>query len=513
MKKMHKVLAIAAAGFMVLSLFAGCGEQPEVNLSDEIETTTSTTQTGGEVTSSTGSAIGGTTTTSKVITGNPWTSSTGATDRDLGDVTKHDLKGATITIYGAEKPDSSKSKTDAAHAQAISSLEKSMNCKVKFVKATNDKTRTETMKNVMSNTHFADIITSAQHGVISYLLSDLLNDLNKIDTVNLNASYMNIADGVNAFHLSNGYWAVNQPLGIATSGNYLYFNKRLMKEVTGDENYPYKLMKQNKWNISEWRTLNKKGTKELDGDGKMTDKDQWGVVQIDIGTAGFSAVLQAQRALMIKNNNGILEFNMEDGKCIPAINLAADIYYKDNAVVNKADEEGLKLFTSGHGLFLGGARSSDCSKLADMKDDFGILPFPLGDGQKEYSVCTNWNTGIFAIPKCVPKKNNALNNAGAFLQAYMEVSQDVVEAMFNEYRLRYCRDDESKDNLMTGYKAQFTTPSAAVANDEAVKMGTYRVCYDMGSGKDANTTLSANKGISIKAIKDLNDKLAANSKK
>ena len=57
---------------------------------------------------------------------------------------------------------------------------------------------------------------------------------------------------------------------------------------------------------------------------------------------------------------------------------------------------------------------------------------------------------------------------------------------------------------MIGFKSQYTTPSAAVANDDAIKMGTYRVCYDAHSKAPA-TIVAANKGISIKAIADLNE--------
>ena len=313
---------------------------------------------------------------------------------------------------------------------------------------------------------------------------------------------MNVGAGVEAFHLGSGYWAVNHPTSLANIGNYVYFNKRLMKEVTGDENHPYKLMKQGKWNIETWRELNKKGTKELNGDGKLTEADQWGLVFADVGTAGFSAILQANRALMIKNVNGMLSYNMEDGKCIPAIEEGIDLYYRDNTCLNSVANG---TFLSGRALFMGGLGASTAPAFADMKDDFGILPYPLGNGQTEYSVCTNWNTTAMAIPASVPK--NQLSNTGAFLQVFMLLYDEIaVPALFNELSMRYCRDEESKESLMIGYRAQYTTPSAATANDEAVKMGTYRVCYDARSKAPA-TTVAANKGISIKAIADLNDKL------
>ena len=240
----------------------------------------------------------------------------------------------------------------------------------------------------------------------------------------------------------------------------------------------------------------------------MTDADQWGHLQNDIGTAGVSSVLQANRALMIKNVNGMLAYNMEDGKCIPALNLAYDIFIKDNSCLGVFGESNAnKVFSSGHAMFYGGCYAVTCQELSDMKDNFGILPFPKGDGQKEYSVCTNWNTGTFIIPSSVPK--DKMSNSGSFLQALMLLmDREVVPAQFSELQLCYCRDNESKENLMIGYKAQYTTPSAAVANDDAIKMGTYMVAYKVTSdGGSVSKLVAENKGISIKALADLNDKL------
>ena len=510
MKNWRKPIAVMLAAGMAVCSLAGCNKTEEdINLSDEVLTSTTTVVTGGEVNSNvTGNKGGSKTTTTTTTSDGDWGGALikGGNKIDDKEVLSYDMKGAQIILYGYTKPDASKSKAEAAQLEALNSVAKKLNCKIKYVESTTDKTKSQTTLNVMSNTHFADIITTEQHGVVGYLTSDLLSDMSKIETMDLSKSYMNVGDGVNAFHLGSGYWAVNEPMSLSTAGSYIFFNKRIMKEVTGDENYPYKLMSQKKWNISNWRELNKKGTKELDGDGKMTKSDQWGLIQLDIGTAGFSSILQANRAYMIKNENGVLSYNMEDGKCIPAINLGVEVYYKDNTCINAGDSDAVKLFTSGHGLFFGGAMAATCASLSDMKDDFGILPYPCGDGQTEYSVCTNWNCTALAIPACVPKKDNKLKNAGAFLQAYMLVMEDVVDAKFDEYKLRYCRDDESKENLLIGYRAQVTTASAATANDEAIKMGTYRVCYD-ASGTSPATTVAANKGISIKAIADLNAKL------
>lgn len=503
MKKSFRLLCLILSVVMMITAFSGCGKEEEVDLRDQIVTTTSTTVTGGtasDVNGKTGSQEITTTT----VTEDAWEGvDIGGEKIDKDTVRNYDFGGKTIIIDGMAGPDASKSKAETAHAEVFEKIE-AMNCKVKFVKRTFSETKQQTVLNVMSDTYFADIVMGPQHGVVGYLTSDLLYDMSKIKTMDLSQGYMNVATGVEAFRLGSGIWAVNYPYELAQLGNYVYYNKRIMKEVMGDENYPYKLMDKGEWNISNLRTISKKATKELDGDGKMTSADQWGLLFSDYGTAGFGAVLQANRALMIKNVNGMLSYNMEDGKCIPAINLGMELFVNDKACLSVANNNA---FTSGHGLFMGGAFATTCSMIADMKDDFGILPFPLGEGQTEYSVPANWNTDTLAVPVCIGK--DKLNNAGAFIQAYMLYSEEIlIPALFDEYTLRYCRDDESKENLMIGYRAQCTPPSNAVANDGAIQMGTYKVCYETAKGKASPATLIAeNKGISAKAINDLNAKL------
>ena len=262
MKIQRRIFAILLTVVLTFSALAGCkNKQVEVDLSDEEEVTTSTVNQAGGSTDDV--VIGG---SSMVVSTTQW-GKVNIKDNIVisdKDVLKKNLKGAQIILYGFSKPDASKSKTDAAMAKVYSDLEKSLNCKIKFVESDAAKTQQQTILNVRSSTHFAHILYSSQNGVVGYLTSDLLHDLSKFKgSIDLSQDYMNVGDGVNAFHLGSGYWAVNDPHYLSIIGSYIYYNKRIMKEVTGDENHPYKLMKQDKWNISTWRELSKKLLKNL----------------------------------------------------------------------------------------------------------------------------------------------------------------------------------------------------------------------------------------------------------
>ncbi len=496
-------LVLTAA--VMLSALSGCkNNMDDYNFSDEVYTTSSLEllESGGGVGGTTSTTTGSKPQGSGKDNSDVWSNAAvDAPDRNIKDPLAVDLKGKTIIIYGSvSKPDPTASKSEQARAEMFDNIQKKMNCKIEFKTATYAEAKQQALLNSMSDTYFADLILSNQYAVVNFLTSKLSYNLKNVETLSLNEGYMNAGDGVNAFHLGNGYWAVNDAYSLCSAGHVIYVNKRIMKEVTGDENYGYKLMKQNKWNISNFRDLNKKATKELTGDGKMTAQDQWGLIQIDIGTAGFSAIMQTCGAQMILNNNGILKYNMEDKKCLPAINLGVDLYYKDNACLQASDNDAVNLFMSGHGLFLGSGMGY-ITKLGDMKDDFGILPYPRGDSSKDYSVATNWNCTAFMMPATLSKER--ANAAGAFLQAYCYSVESLIKGVYKEWGVRYLRDTESVDNLWIGYTSQVTTMANAISADAAIMSGTYQVCYKANQTSPA-TTIAENKAQTIKALEDLN---------
>ena len=167
------------------------------------------------------------------------------------------------------------------------------------------------------------------------------------------------------------------------------------------------------------------------------------------------------------------------------------------------DNPAQKAFMSGHSLFLAGAIYNAIS-VSDMKDDFGVVPYPHGDNQKNYSVATNWNCQTMLLPASLDKERAKV--AGAYLQAYNYLVQDIIKDKYEEWGIRYLRDDQSVDNLWTGYACQVTTMANAASAGTAIQEGTYRACYSAAE-KSPATTIQENKNAAIKAIEDINKKL------
>ena len=97
----------------------------------------------------------------------------------------------------------------------------------------------------------------------------------------------------------------------------LFFNKKIAKSLNWD---PYAQVKNNQWTVSELRRVTKAATRDLDGKSGMTAADQWGMAQIDPGTAGMMALLTGSNLEKIKGFIGKFTYNMDNKDIINTIN-------------------------------------------------------------------------------------------------------------------------------------------------------------------------------------------------
>ena len=422
---------------------------------------------------------------------------------------KADLGGKKITVYSYSdftNVNAKASKTAAAQADMVKKLEKELNCDIVVKVYEPQSLYQQVLLNISSGTYFADMIIAPIYTSVGYISSKFTYNLAKIPTVDLSKNYMNVAGGVSAYKLGNGNWAVAEPLANSGFGNHLFVNKRILKEITGDENYVYNLMNKKQWNLTNFRNLAKKAVKDLDGVSGITIKDQLGIIQIDIGTSAYSNVLEAMGADMLKNNNGTIVYNMQDSRVTKAMDLARNIYGKtDGSCKAVGDSEAANAFRSGHGLFLGGAYMALLPSIADMDDEFGLVPYPTENSDK-YSLPVNWNFGTIMIPSNL--KSDQVKDAGAFLQAYCYLANNVINVKYDEWQSRYLCDDQSRKNLDICYKAVRITPAIVVGNSslQTIYNGTYKVCYQHANGEDASTIIQSTAKAAQTGISDLNAK-------
>ena len=230
------------------------------------------------------------------------------------------------------------------------------------------------------------------------------------------------------------------------------FNKDLT-EGAGLEDH-YQMVKDGAWTLDVLYTNSKAATRDLDGDGAITEFDQWGAVHQH--ECAFTYYAASGQKAVVKNNSDlpVLDFNndrtiavltkvvafMSDGEA----QIKADDY--SSKYSNPWEEITTKVFNESRALYL--ITNFDMVKtLRNMEASFGIIPLPKYDAaQTEYYNTMQYNNATLI---CIPLSASNLERSGAILEAWAAESMNTVKNAYYEITLKdkITRDDESSAML------------------------------------------------------------------
>ena len=224
------------------------------------------------------------------------------------------------------------------------------------------------------------------------LLSDnLIYDWNKIPYVDLTKPYWNSSileqltiDGVTPFAASD--------LLIADP-NVIWFNNDIATDM-GIGNL-YDIVFDGKWTLDEMIKLCDKVVVDLDGDGEMTDKDQYGIC----GNLGWNldSFQQGCGQYIAEFVDGVPQIAIQTEKMKSIVDKVYALCMEGNRGYVKSEIDDRYIpFETYHALFYFQSLSS-MERYRDTNVDYGIIPYPKYDeAQKEY-LSLNW-TGLQCIP-------------------------------------------------------------------------------------------------------------------
>lgn len=530
---MRRLLAIILTLCLSATVFCGCGG------SETVEMTESTIVIGGSNTSADSSADDSntqdgtstitSTTTSTASNGNTQgsdnknnntqgndnknnntqsnnTQSNNNQDNNDKDAPKYDLKGATITIvqetdlFATGKGSTQSSK---ASYEGLQKIQKDLNCKISVKKVTGEQIKSDLLKNQLAGTKYADIVALRTYQ-ISGLMGSALTDLNTVKSMDLKKDYMNFAKVLDTTKISGKNYILMTPNSAFASGKGVFFNKSILKEIGYEENYIYNLADSGKWTISAMREMAKKAVLDKDGKTGLSEKDRFGIIVNDWVAAGGESMLAASHVDMLTVENGAVKLNTDSEAFANAVNLARDVYVKDGTCygASSGDENLINMFKTGHGLFMLLA-GSYANQIATMDTDFGFVPFPTVDGKYETPI--NWNFTSIAIPSGLSETETY--NAGALLQAFCYLEKNVVETKYQEFGIRYFRDDESLKFLKISNESQKLPMASVLATTSyhAAHQATYTVLYQCipDTEKSITSLVSANKDAAQKQLDEI----------
>jgi len=223
----------------------------------------------------------------------------------------------------------------------------------------------------------------------------------------------------------------------------------------------------------------KLATKDTDGKQGMTVYDQWGLVAIDSVGAFGQYVLAANNAQLITKDAKGIHYNMASTSVINTFQYVQDWICKDNSMYKNSDLEAKRnLFINGNALFYSFCLG-DIKIFNNMKDDFGVVPFPKGNNQSDYVGNIDWNRSVLAVP--VNIEGQDLDDVGYLLDSLARHSENEQTVYLNELKNRYTRDTESKgmiDIIDKTARLEITQLIGSTANPELFN-ATYKIQWDV----------------------------------
>ena len=343
------------------------------------------------------------------------------------------LKGKTIKI-GTFWPNNYKSSNSdpvaQANVKAIAAIKKDYNCEIKMVYMDSNSFLSDVASSTASGNIYADIY-EIQGEMADLYKNGYFADLSKVKSVGLNTNGWSQASIVNATY-KNVCYGVGLEKYIGYS--VVYFNKALAsKYKVGDL---YSLVNKGEWTWSKFRSISESVYKQSNGKVYGCNATFTPYLFNLVFANGTSPVVLA---------DGIPVFNGLDSKLLEALNwlqsyCKAGLYNK-----NKSGDyvTAINSFMAGENFFyIGGNGSPDINDLsALMEDDYGIIPFPKGDGQKDYT-CILMNNRFYGLAS----NNSQVEDAGKVLVA-LGNRTFTKAANWDGEHASYVRDKESLEML------------------------------------------------------------------
>lgn len=257
-------------------------------------------------------------------------------------------------------------------------------------------------------------------------------------------NYMNeLSIGYDTRFFLVGDFFLNMLLGT----RILYFNKNLYTDYFGETDEIYDAVLTGTWTLDKMKTLIDGAYADLNGNSEADVEDRFGFVTYGALSSTDAFAFGTDVKLTTRDEEGIVMLNVTGNeKAVDLLQKLLDIFWCQGSWIydhtkNEGDVNILK-FTSGESLFLGNASFNEASALRDMKNDFGVVPYPKYDeSQDGYRSLVHdaYNLGI------IPVTCGSTELVGAVVEA---LCAETYRTVINPYyetalKIKYTRDELS----------------------------------------------------------------------
>ena len=229
----------------------------------------------------------------------------------------------------------------------------------------------------------------------------------------------------------------------------IYFNKKMIADYAVEN--PYELVRTGKWTIDKLDEICKGVYRDVDGDGKSTEKSD--IFGYATDTTNFvDGFYGAFDCPVIKKGEDGIPYHAQNIQKMADITDKIFAFLWENPGVyanatSSSEPENLYryIFQEDRSMFLP-ELLGNAQTLRDMDTDFGIVPYPKWDEQQEKYLTTS--VAYFSL-FCVPVTVKDFEMTGMITEALCAESYKKVIPAFYEVALKskYSRDDESAEMI------------------------------------------------------------------
>ena len=251
-----------------------------------------------------------------------------------------------------------------------------------------------------------DIVTGQSNIVLPLAVQHLYHDVAKAEHIDLSKPYWK--EGYHSNATVNGrLYSLMGDYAISTiaDSNVMAFNKDMFDNNKIE--YPYQLVKDGKWTLDTFLEMCAKFSKDVDGDGKLTAADQYGLATNNNGLNPF--VYSTGCTVFDFDDSGNRVISFPDEKEVDAFDTLYD--FCKTTIFAHVDSSGIEgatsserlaaFFKTNHSAFSAG-RLKEVEGLRDMESDFGIVPYPKYDeNQENYITSVLRTVTVASIPTTV----------------------------------------------------------------------------------------------------------------
>jgi len=301
-----------------------------------------------------------------------------------------------------------------------------------------------------------DLVMPNCETAAKFALEGMLYDLNEIGNVDLSKPWWSAQFTEDTGIGGKNYFANGDVCETFMRATYAAFFNKAMIGTFSLEN-PYELVNSGKWTLDKMYEMAAKTSADLDGDGKRTTADRFGIVLINnqipalysasgekLVTAsenGFEFTGSSERSLNILEKIYTIFMDQENVICVTdKTRRTSDQQSTDQVVLGET------MFANGHTLFLIGTMNN-VTAMRDAENDFGILPLPKGDDSQDeyYSYANLWAASCAAVPITV----SDTDKSSVVLEEMAYLSRKLYTPAYYDLTLKTksSRDEESLEML------------------------------------------------------------------